>query len=508
MLNLFEEHYKFFLSQPVISNSKYCREVTAAYLYVLSDYLLLSRGEHITRQETTQEIFKLLETKILTNGELLRFDKVVDLFGQLIRGEVRVRGDWCFLNDEVSNAIQRVFLCYGDLIYNPDYIEDYENSPIFVNDITDTIALRSQFVKIQELSDNYIKKCNDTFDKLAKVESFDLAELSCKLKEILKPVTIEDNLYEKNIEFCYDNMSLNILMELKKLFEEYLSNYSILMANNGYGIGILRRIADIFVKEGCAHISPTYINGKRISFNPVRNRYIAVLLYERMALLGECEAYLEAARWCSDIRGLHLEERKKKEKEYYNRAAEKGVLEAYRYCDYMPEVFDILIKEKGPKHYIAYFFTYYRRMEYSQCKKYLDFIKQQCTEEEKAEVINEISVNSYEADVLAVKYLNGEIDDYKIKKENHGCYIATCVYGSYDCPEVWTLRRYRDYTLGSMWYGRAFIKLYYAISPTLVKCFGHTKWFKKMWKRKLDKMVEKLQNNGVECSPYQDKGWN
>ncbi len=28
--------------------------------------------------------------------------------------------------------------------------------------------------------------------------------------------------------------------------------------------------------------------------------------------------------------------------------------------------------------------------------------------------------------------------------KKNGCYIATCVYGSYDCPEVWTLRRFRD----------------------------------------------------------------
>ena len=95
-----------------------------------------------------------------------------------------------------------------------------------------------------------------------------------------------------------------------------------------------------------------------------------------------------------------------------------------------------------------------------------------------------------------------------VVQEKAGCYIATCVYGSYDCPEVWTLRRYRDNMLCSSWYGRAFIKLYYTISPTLVKWFGKTKWFKKMWKKKLDKMVEKLQNNGVECSSYQDKDWN
>lgn len=86
-----------------------------------------------------------------------------------------------------------------------------------------------------------------------------------------------------------------------------------------------------------------------------------------------------------------------------------------------------------------------------------------------------------------------------------GCYVATCVYGSYDCPQVWTLRRYRDYTLAETWYGRAFIHTYYAISPTLVKWFGHTEWFKKMWKGKLDRMVKKLQSEGVESTPYTDK---
>lgn len=89
----------------------------------------------------------------------------------------------------------------------------------------------------------------------------------------------------------------------------------------------------------------------------------------------------------------------------------------------------------------------------------------------------------------------------------NGCYVATCVYGSYDCPEVWTLRRYRDNTLGSTWYGRAFIRTYYAISPTLVKWFGKTKWFKKMWKGTLDHMVKNLQDKGIENTPYEDKEW-
>lgn len=93
------------------------------------------------------------------------------------------------------------------------------------------------------------------------------------------------------------------------------------------------------------------------------------------------------------------------------------------------------------------------------------------------------------------------------EKNSGGCYVATAVYGSYDCPQVWTLRRYRDYTLSETWYGRTFIKIYYVISPTIVKWFGHTEWFKKMWKNKLDSMVAKLQANGVESTPYEDKEW-
>ena len=88
-----------------------------------------------------------------------------------------------------------------------------------------------------------------------------------------------------------------------------------------------------------------------------------------------------------------------------------------------------------------------------------------------------------------------------------GCYVATCVYGSYDCPQVWTLRRFRDNTLASTWYGRAFIRTYYAVSPKLVKWFGHTAWFKNLWRGKLDALVRKLQSEGVEDTPYSDKIW-
>lgn len=120
----------------------------------------------------------------------------------------------------------------------------------------------------------------------------------------------------------------------------------------------------------------------------------------------------------------------------------------------------------------------------------------------KAELIHDYAEKIHELDS------SFEVPSVESKTNSSGgCYVATAVYGSYDCPQVWTLRRYRDIDLATTWYGRAFIHTYYAISPTLVKWFGHTEWFKKMWRGKLDRMVKNLQDKGYESTPYEDRDW-
>lgn len=86
-----------------------------------------------------------------------------------------------------------------------------------------------------------------------------------------------------------------------------------------------------------------------------------------------------------------------------------------------------------------------------------------------------------------------------------GCYIATCVYGSYDCPSVWVLRRFRDYTLAETMAGRAFIQCYYKISPWLVAHFGQKKWFRCIWLRFLNRLVRQLKEKGVSDQRYTDR---
>lgn len=118
------------------------------------------------------------------------------------------------------------------------------------------------------------------------------------------------------------------------------------------------------------------------------------------------------------------------------------------------------------------------------------------------------AITLYIDNIMEYHYKIKEIDpNYVVPKrpKPSGCYIATCVYGSYDCPQVWTLRRFRDFTLAKTWYGRAFIKIYYTVSPTLVKLFGNTKWFKKLWKSNLDRLIKFLKEKGFEDTAYYDR---
>jgi hypothetical protein len=114
---------------------------------------------------------------------------------------------------------------------------------------------------------------------------------------------------------------------------------------------------------------------------------------------------------------------------------------------------------------------------------------------------NNIEVTNFKEQAVAT---SAEAATSAAKPKKKGCYVATAVYGSYNCPQVWVLRRYRDARLNANWFGRAFIKCYYAVSPTLVRLFGNTKWFNALFKNRLDRLVMKLKDNGYSDQSYFD----
>ena len=87
----------------------------------------------------------------------------------------------------------------------------------------------------------------------------------------------------------------------------------------------------------------------------------------------------------------------------------------------------------------------------------------------------------------------------------NGCFVATAVYGSYDCPEVWVLRRWRDFSLLETKRGRAFVRVYYATSPRLMEILGHRAWFVTPTRRAIDVFVRRLRRTGLSDAPYTDE---
>lgn len=76
-----------------------------------------------------------------------------------------------------------------------------------------------------------------------------------------------------------------------------------------------------------------------------------------------------------------------------------------------------------------------------------------------------------------------------------GCYIATAVYGSYDAPQVMTLRQFRDDVLQKYYLGRKFIALYYKHSPKYAEQLKYHNRINRVVRSILNKWVNHLDSN-------------
>ncbi|MDD3045000.1 MAG: tetratricopeptide repeat protein [Candidatus Delongbacteria bacterium] len=112
---------------------------------------------------------------------------------------------------------------------------------------------------------------------------------------------------------------------------------------------------------------------------------------------------------------------------------------------------------------------------------------------------NEFNYNAMETAFSLEEQMNGGFDE-RLKEMNgqsggagqtQGCFIATAVYGSYDCPEVLVLRRFRDEVLMKSFAGRSFVKFYYKIGPFIAKTAVRVPLLSKIFRFILDRMVRR-----------------
>lgn len=74
-------------------------------------------------------------------------------------------------------------------------------------------------------------------------------------------------------------------------------------------------------------------------------------------------------------------------------------------------------------------------------------------------------------------------------KEFNKCFIATAVYGDNNAPEVIALRHFRDETLATTAFGKAFIAAYYRLSPPIAVFLKHHELLSNIVRKMLNVLV-------------------
>jgi hypothetical protein len=81
------------------------------------------------------------------------------------------------------------------------------------------------------------------------------------------------------------------------------------------------------------------------------------------------------------------------------------------------------------------------------------------------------------------------------KLKDNGCFIATVCFGSYDSPEVITLRQFRDQVLKRTKSGNKFIYLYYMVSPHVARYISRHENIRKLVSLLLKNIVLRYVQN-------------
>lgn len=156
--SIFEKYHQQLSAISVVKNSNSKKVIVASYLFVISDYIKATSGDIQSRNKNASEIFSILENKMLNTDELKEFDHISDLFGKIIRREIPARGVWNLASSLPDNPMFNLYLCFGDLIFSPKYINDYQNAPLVLKGIDEVMNYAMNFSEVLNITQKYINE--------------------------------------------------------------------------------------------------------------------------------------------------------------------------------------------------------------------------------------------------------------------------------------------------------------------------------------------------------------
>ena len=267
----------------------------------------------------------------------------------------------------------------------------------------------------------------------------------------------------------------------------------------------------------CTKIAMSYYHGMNVDEDKAK----AYKYFKKAASLDEPEALYFLGQEYNEGNLKDTENSYEMAKSYLDRAARKGHAQAQidlselMFKDDSATVDDVLF-------WLACAYLHKGTKESQQANKIMQGMVERNIPGGKERIIEKVEEvkngysqylknSSYMGDKINEAYKRGlqfDKNQYAVSTENNsseGCYIATSVYGSYDCPEVWTLRRFRDFYLRRSCFGKGIVKLYYRISPSIVRMFGKTRSFNLLNRMILDRLVNRLNKIGYKDTYYLDR---
>jgi len=144
--------------------------VTPLLLY-LTDIVfhLKTTKSHDERKEELLELQSYIMYSYYDYKQYLVFNKIVDIWAQILSHKRSARGDWWIGNrklneEEKQNFLFQFILIVGDLIFQPSLVEDYYNSSKYIVDVKQATEMSEILTKkILPIVDEY-------FDEISKNE--------------------------------------------------------------------------------------------------------------------------------------------------------------------------------------------------------------------------------------------------------------------------------------------------------------------------------------------------
>lgn len=130
-------------------------------MFVVADYATACANK--PRQSVASEIMQEIENVGCT-FDSSEFDRRCDLYGEIIRRSRKLRCEWVFFDSKPfeENSISRCAAALGDILWNSECADDYDNAPVTLRDFFEALSfcenVMKQFMKsFQDFADSIYK---------------------------------------------------------------------------------------------------------------------------------------------------------------------------------------------------------------------------------------------------------------------------------------------------------------------------------------------------------------